>query len=1107
MKTLSPFTSTSLRFSMINVKTGVALLAALAVSGCDSVTPPQPNRQSIAGVTCPGGQIAYDFGEFANGNTSESLAQLGGVLDGGSLVSRNVIQVDSAQCANLSGALVDVTAGMRWETFNKSTFADVGRNYGNPECLGLKKVKYHCSLDPTQTFDVAWNRRTGPLGFFCVNDPKRLPIACVPENCYGRTRRDRQLQCVPDLVKPTESKDDLKLKVTTFTRIFDSGSTASQFGEADGKLLAKISGDVLYRVKGTVSVPGTVAPQRVLTLWLESKVPKDGKLVPEVNGFRCALNQVDLSKYTPRVVNGVQFVDFDEKMMVPSTCADGPALRAVTRTILKANNVSTAFLEPGGTVPEGMAIPTETRLMASYDLDNTRILTSKATALESTCAVNPIDFFFNYDTRVHNARDYYLQTSIPVSWEQDGKPVNGVDVRFGVAQETIGVSEASVQGLLYRLNKAGGPSGRIDVNFKLFMSGSDSEWVRTVAISRLSLDSFTHANSSTKNVLTGLFPVKDTMVKDAEGNILVDKADFVPLPKKALEVIAGTRLDETGSSFALTVPITSALRTAILSHAKYPIAIGQTQNYILQVCATPYTFTYSSNDANATVQAVTAPGAKGSLLPSFNHQCARSGVFSFFAENIFTPIPEVELSDGDVTELAPTTNGDSDLAATLDNDTDRQCVGLRCQTTVSQGLQGSDNPAKSDVFSVDSTEDESDGNLKLKSELHLLGFDVLNTMDSRNYASDAPTSITLNIAPGWEGIATALKRTIPGSRIESKDVTQGVTGLSIGIEIKVPLHFGPVQGDLVFGLGAGAGIGLELQYEYNPRVAATCQNGTSTCAGSTVALTPLTFRAARDKCYELGGILMEPRTDAEDTLFRASIPGAEEAWVGAQVGNEYKDNTTCATTWNTSQCATGHVTYLRWLSDATNFRSSTSFGPFAYLGAPRTLNGRTLSAATKPAGAPVESGVTLLNDAFSVKPMSETHRSVCYRNRTVSGKSYKVSATLNLGLSGGFSVAFCTPSADLGVCLEGAINLVEVKLSPSVAYTHTVLTDNTNRSGVQSKIDLEIGWEVTLLSGDVQVKFVSPFFSAGYTLAEYGGFNVASGTLLEKEFPLRSDFQ
>ena len=114
---------------------------------------------------------------------------------------------------------------------------------------------------------------------------------------------------------------------------------------------------------------------------------------------------------------------------------------------------------------------------------------------------------------------------------------------------------------------------------------------------------------------------------------------------------------------------------------------------------------------------------------------------------------------------------------------------------------------------------------------------------------------------------------------------------------------------------------------------------------------------------------------------------------------------------------------------------------------------------------------------------------------------------IEVGFSAGFSVAFCTPSSDFGVCIEGSIHLLEAKLTPRLKYTYTLLRDNAGRSAIGSKINLGVDWSIVLLSGAIEVSVVTPFFDTGYTLIEYEGFKVGEGTLVEWERVFRQDYK
>jgi hypothetical protein len=240
---------------------------------------------------------------------------------------------------------------------------------------------------------------------------------------------------------------------------------------------------------------------------------------------------------------------------------------------------------------------------------------------------------------------------------------------------------------------------------------------------------------------------------------------------------------------------------------------------------------------------------------------------------------------------------------------------------------------------------------------------------------------------------------------------------------------------------------------------------------------------------------------------RSLFAAGTEVWVGAQVGNEYRENTDCGANWNTVYCLAGHKTYMRWLSDAENFQVSESFGPFSTIGEPGTLQGNVVSAGTIGAGRPVASAVTLTDDTFKIHPMTDAYPSVCVRPLVTSGVSHEASFVTNVGFSAGFSVAFCTPSSDFGVCLEGSVNVIEATLSPTLSYRHATLMDNAGRSATNSSIDERIDWSVSILTGSVDVKAVSPFGDIGYTLFSFGGFNVGEGTLLDNETVMRKEFQ
>lgn len=1106
------------RPTLLGLSTTVLLACGVDPAGSST-------SESLETLSCPAGEVAWDFRRFPNGTTSESLAQLGGAtvdyLDGGA-PDDNVIKVSRSSCSGLNGT-IDLTNEIR-RRCNGRTSCLVANAYSilyieRFGCLNANQasMEFTCSDEPDMV------KTASIFNASCL--PRRQPrdLRCVPDNCYGRTRRDRYLRCVPDLIKPVESLEGLTVHFDHIERPLRDPTRTSDDGyevRADGRTVIALDNNLVYRFSGTVEVPGTQAPRQLITLWLKSRMPEVSADSPRGDMFRCVIGRIDLSKYTATATATGQRVPFDELLRIPDTCQDGAPFQQALRTALVAND-----FDPGA-----LSLPTsaaQSELMVSYDLESRSIAVPPGSTVDTTCNVKPLDFFFNPRTRVHNTLDYYGQQAMRVVHRSRANAEHLPLVFNPAPKNLVAVTEVNVRGLEFKVNKAGRPRGQIPVDLSMALSGPNAEqWAQFFVTGRftpygalggpnqkyLSLDANTPGDA---NFTTALLPVPDTAARDALGRVAVDASAAIPLPARGLRAAFTTGLSEGGASARLDLPITQQLRTALFNPAgRYPLTPGGTRNYVLQLCPTGRVYAELLEGSSAgrpfevSPSGVVRDGDEPPLVSARNG-CARSAVFSFYGQNIVVPLAEVDVGDGNLDDLNPTSSGESRLSAKFDVDTSRQCQGARCETTSQQGLAGSDNPARSTILLVATEEAQDDTSERFATSFRMLGFDMLEAVQSGNLN----VKTTLAIAPNYAAIAEALDRSFPAFEIEADRVTVGVNGLSVGLEFKVPLRFGPIQGDLVFGVGVGAGIGLELTHEYNNNVASSCVSASgdgtlqSNCPGTYVALPAMTLPDAREACTFIGGVLVEPRDDATATSMRTAIPSTEEVWIAAQVGNEYRENTSCATSWSSSLCANGHKTYLRWLSDGDNFRTATSFGAFSSVGAPSTLGGTAVTVASLSSTAPVPSGVTLLGNELRSRPLANRYRSVCARPRVTSGVSHMASIAIGVGFSAGFSVGFCTPSADFGICLEGSVNLLDAKLEPKLEYTHTKLSDNAGLEAINSKMALKVDWSINLLSGGLEIKLVTPFFDVGYTLIEWEGFKQGEGTLAEWEQAFREDFQ
>lgn len=1146
------------------------LVLLLACNGAGSRV--DATAQGLDKITCPSGQVPWDFNTFRGDLTSEAISQLRAATGDNPNPPANRMTLETATC---SASTTDVlpTLGKQCDFLvGKPCSPDGNTQYQlRMICPGQDvNVTYHCASAPT-------THLSGKLTTAQCAAEVPLSTKCVPENCYGHTRRDEFMQCAPDLIKPVESKATMTVNLDEVSRSLQSpgaGATGSAYKTLLASQMLSFDRGQLYRFKGSVDVSETTAPRQLFTLWLKSTVPAPGASDDTLGIFRCTVGRIDLSKYTPEdLPGGGKRVRFDETLRLPTACEDGAPLKAA----IKAGWASRGYDVTGKTAPDGVR---PTSLMASYDLEGQAIVTPVNTPVESTCVPRPLDMFYNFAAGVHDSLSYYQQDQVPVVHRGHPSIVANPVFINAVPENLMGVTRADVPILELRVNKAGRARGEIDANLTSVLSGPDADtWAQFIAGSTnifsstartllnqaiadytneyvqhpkygnnvtikaafygsgtryLSLDSY---QQGAESGATALFPVPDATAKDPAGNVIIDAAGIVRLDADSLKASFQGLLNDTGTNGTMKVPISNRVRQALFNPSgRYPLKPGGTQNYVLQVCGVPKVYEDipislgvcpSSTECYWETKTITfrvalpTGGTPGDVqvvddstsigLKAALNNCARSGVFAFRGENIVTPLPEVDVGDGDLSDLEPTSSGDDNVSATVENNTAQACSGAHCETTAHQSLGGPSEPVAKSVLSIVNDETEDDTTNKFETTFNMFGFDVLDAVQN---GSVGPVKTVLTLEPNYEAIAEAFHKPFPAFDIEAGHVGVGVSGLSVEFEYKVPLEFGPVQGVVIFGAGVGAGMNVEVGHEYNPHVESSCaafsadggavQDG---CPDPVFAMPSLPFIEARNQCYYLGGTLAEPRSDSVAQSMNNAIPSGEEIWVGAQVGNEYRDKTDCAISWSSAVCAQTHKMYMRWLSDAETFQLSDSFGAFTRQNAPATILGASVTSSAPPTGQPVDRGVTMQGTLFRVRDMAEPHRSVCKRPLISTGTSHTLSIALNVVFEAGVSVAFCTPSDEVGICLEGGLRLIEAKVTPSISLTHTSVKTNAGASASATKFNAKVEWGVNLLTGSVEVRGVTPFGSVSYPLFEYEGFNVANGELANFEYDIEENFR
>jgi hypothetical protein len=859
----------------------------------------------------------------------------------------------------------------------------------------------------------------------------------------------------------------------------------------------------------------------------------DGRVSYSVSDsvVRCVLHEFDLGKYTPKAAADRAdnfFIEFDEGVVVPRDCEEGgPIWSENVKVLAKKNNktpldfVNTTRLMT-------------TRLLAAYDIaGRVTYVSQKKTEAATACSPKPLDMFYNSTLETHDRVAYYRQRSVPLSFSFTGNDASsnlpaggftyrlqngGVHVR-GATKTSVGITGVRPKRVEFKF-KSANPSRqffRADVDW--FMSGDDRDFWKTQGLT---------GDIRAKMTLS-LVPVDANMRPRLADELLLGPSPLLTstpageMQTMRFEVTKEVKekfLDKAGAYYA-TENGTAFLLRSCISLVKLS---GPTETPVPKFEGKAQLAAFVATDFSLKIE----PGRYGQeQLEVVDAQGCITGEMPIVVKLDPSLAPLAADEADEFSDSDPQAAGDARVSQTYDQDNDRRCTkamvagrnGEHCDSRTISGLGGS---TAATILRTEVSNTDKGDTVVVDKEAELMGLQVFDEEETKNFEfMSNRANVTVTIAPNFDSIADAINAANTGSSFEAEEkrFSIGVSGLGLALSIKIPLRYGPVQGEIIFEISGGVGVGAEVSFKQERETHQKCADGTTNCdALYTVGTTPLPFRQARAACLaKNGGRLADLRTASESTRLRAKLttPG-QEYWIGAQVANEYMKNcadlarlrTPAAQAVFLQTCSSQHKTHLRWLSNDEDFATRTANGNFVAdlteiePGTPSlTLRGETLEL-------PKERGVALSSSGqVSTPEMTVALPYVCKSPDLNYAVKNEATLKVVLAAGAGMKLAFCTPSADMGACVEGSLNFIEATLEPSITYTHIGVGDSTGGSYVsRSNIKLALEFGLTALNGSVDAKIV---FSVGifdfelkYNILEFSGFKIPTGDPLEKEIPL-----
>ncbi len=822
-----------------------------------------------------------------------------------------------------------------------------------PSCPKNFSATYSCGADPAiKRINFAADATNSTAAFSCPQPS--VPYQrkqCVPERCYGRQRRNSDLQCVADLTKPIVPPFR-SVSLSVVDAITRAPATTLKENTAYDLAVVTVHSD---RLAPEIFPAGQQVASAVVWAY-DTFTPRAGGGAP-VQGFRCLIANVGMRR--PRVGDPVTgaavnsnldrvFVGNVANTMIPSACY-GQNISS-WRDAAKRLGMNEALFRTQYT-DSGL-----TRVRLSFDHEGRTVaLRTDGTQAATALVPNEVGFFYDAPKLWVDFISYYRQTdTLPLSDElpkmafADSTNIALVARRAVVSNPRLKISLTDSFLL-----------PEMEVDFSWALQG-DAPGRNPFSMTAQPLVS--SINTLKQRNLGGTIEITLKSLYDsrASGAAWVSRANSM-----YVGALQGTRLKDgvaSGKTDRLVGEFSDALRDRLLlirtttNNGWMLSATNVSTEFKVRVCIDMDGMTRGESDASTplTAQRGTISYAAGFEQPS--HRCVVADQ-TIIVDRELTMKPFNETRAVNTSQVGKSSNqGDSTVATANDNggqnSCQRQCTadadcgaGNTCSRGPSLGRADGGTPelgvcsgdaATSSCSSLQRQSMGSGGSMgqsqfwmtagtnstrtatttggRSRTSAELLGFKVLDSTSGTGQASDdRPVSF------GWQRFSTSLvpnfalieaafrgQELIPKPvktrfRRVAKSPENGIRreGLSIAVGFDLYLQLGPVPVVLEFSAGVGIGFGLMLSVETNKE-----QQGDSTsplypCWGTQKCLelstTSATLINARKACLDKGARLAEFPTNATFASLSTAISQAsgvatnEEYWVGAQLAYGYND--------------------------------------------------------------------------------------------------------------------------------------------------------------------------------------------------------------------------
>ncbi|MBX3186538.1 MAG: hypothetical protein KF819_05970 [Labilithrix sp.] len=956
------------------------------------------------------------------------------------------------------------------------------RKLGDPKygCAKDFVATYTCADFPREYTVAATAEANGKaLKLSCVGADGQNPPpaakyptgarACIPAQCAWNQKRDAAMSCVPD-----PSKQLITSGAIYAAGMIDPRTNAEPLQAGTNIVALKANRPYKLRVDTDLEGPAGVRPRMVPWFTKQFRNPKTGEVA---EGFLCTLSPVELYKETGDRKRVKVTAD---AAIVPTACFDA-----------RANPWADAAKRRGANEQDFRASFVEITNKLHFSIDPEGSYGFVRTAGRTPTLPNPPGFFYDAARNYVDMIAFYQQREL-------------VDVVADVADRTLGPGSNTTTAFR---NWQLSPSQSIDVGLTLAR-------VPQGAYQRLNYFDKVRPQSNIEIAyfMSGDWPDNpfsptsaQTRVPNTRARNLRATVQVYPYNDEAGAITLGSiRLDEANP--------TGALRTALMD---WPDAMrdaifgkwGGINSVDMKVCIDA-----DGSSTRTSPTTTVRDGPTGYELNIFNNNCRRYTNALVFSRDFTKRVLAPETSTSTASSTSSTKSGDSKSASTQDSGQEKSCSDgggtHACSATTREGNAASGDTGRS-TFNADTTAKRVETSTTVTAgpsgHAEVLGYQVIDvdddddtlTFDKKGNLYDGTRSpIRIVINPSWDLLIESVKKEVPPPGTVKKAWAGGRIGLGVGIEGKTPV-FGIGFATLSFAVAAS--ISLEFNMKWTPATPYPCTNGNRTkCFG--VLATPTTQANGRKACESRGGRLAEMITDGDRSGIHAAAQAGQNHWTGGQLNYSFSD-VTCARNQSSQACKNASTTKFAWLGSNKEFGSISGTAGNAVLDPANTKitvaeNGLTTQV-------PIDSGVafTGTTKAMTSQPQSSAFPPICEFLGAAKTEYQEWTLGLAVGAGAGVALGFCTPSSEIGICLEGSFNFVDVSIQPQFGHRAWTLYDGAGyRYGRIGSTFVDVPFNLSLMTGQVALIANFLFFSTSWTIAQYDGVK-----MIEKSLHRRDD--